>query len=412
MPKTIFNMAKVYICFLVLGCSAFAQVSVTKDCGALGYPANDTQVIAACIADHPHSRIVFPKVNGCGTQFDYKTDVPLVPAAHEQVFEGEVGNGREYCGVNIWAPNGGVRLTDWNTQQGVRFDGLCFQGYGAPPDTDGVLISVSGVEFSHGCADHYTGHGFNIKGNVSQQSNASLGYFVKNRTIWNGGDGVHIEGGDAQVGTFIEIDAEQNSGYGINDQSAYGNTFIGYHGNANALGCINTKDGSVQSGSFLSPYCEGDQDPPHFGSGNIVLGGIFAPESNGRYSQSYTAAGWNGWTFSLINPYTSGNIALRMKSTGYKLLTFYTGNTEVTRFTVTAAGDAVINGVTLAKNGYAYFGQKIRFQTLYQSEGSVVTNSGCGGIEIKWNNSPLIAVGDPVGWRCVSGQWRSLGVIQ
>ena len=54
--KLLGPLAIVFVCS-----SAFSQISVTRDCGVIGYPADDTATIQACLDDHPGTHIVFQK---------------------------------------------------------------------------------------------------------------------------------------------------------------------------------------------------------------------------------------------------------------------------------------------------------------------------------------------------------------
>ena len=141
------------------------------------------------------------------------------------------------------------------------------------------------------------------------------------------------------------------------------------------------------------------------------MGGVVGYETNGRYSVSYSARGWRGWTWQLDNPYPNGNIALQMRSQLSKIFSFYTGNTPVWTITVGQNGGFSMTGGFIYENKTLYLPDRLRYKTLYTSDGAVITGSPCGGVEVKWNNSPTIAVGDPVGWRCVNNTWHSIGPI-
>jgi len=390
---------------LLLSSLAGAQLNVLRDCGARGYPADDTKALQACFDASPGKHYLFPKVNKSG-EFDYKITAPLRVKGREPWLEGEVGNGLGYGGVNILAPHGGLILEQPDTFV-PKVQGLCFLGY-SPEGTraNGIEVRAAGTQLIDVCASYFGGNGVFINGDVKRGNNSSLTKMLgTNRLNHNGAYGLHIEGHDAQVGVFEGIDAEDNLGWGIQEQSALGNVFVEPHADGNRAGCYNTKQASVQSGVWINPYCEGDQPNSNYGSLNIVLGG-----ANGATpgNQVYAAGGWQGWTYELSNPVPNGNIALRLRADAARMFVFYNGNSEVSRLTVDKSGNWNFNGFFFNANGSAYFPTTLRLgASVSQSTGSVVTGSGCAGAEIKWNDSIKIAVGDSVGWRCIAGTWHS-----
>src|SRR5438874_2645314 len=120
--KILIFLALAFVCAM-----SYAQVNVTRDCGALGYPADDTATLQACLDSSPGKHFIFPKVNGPG-ELDYKITAPLHVKGREPWLQGEVGNGLGYGGVNIYAPNGGLILEQPDTFV-PKVESLCFFGY-------------------------------------------------------------------------------------------------------------------------------------------------------------------------------------------------------------------------------------------------------------------------------------------
>ncbi len=105
---------------------------------------------------------------------------------------------------------------------------------------------------------------------------------------------------------------------------------------------------------------------------------------------------------------TYSQVKTQVKDSLYNRLTAHLINLYVDK-----SGNWSFNGFIFDTNGSAYFPKSVRLgPRIYQTTGSVVAGSGCGGVEIKWNDSPNITVGDPaVGWRCIAGVWHSFGEI-
>jgi hypothetical protein len=404
------DLKKHLVLVIFLTSLATAQVNVIHDCKAKGYPADDTAALQACFDANPGKHYIFPKVNK-STDYDYKISSPLRVKGREPWLQGEIGNGLGYGGVNILAPNGGLILEQPDTFV-PKVQGLCLLGHSPAPNTaNGIEVRAAGTQLIDICASYFGGNGVFINGDVNRGNNSNLTkMYGTNRLAGNGKDGLHIEGHDTQVGIFEGIDAEQNAGWGINEQSAIGNVFVQPHGSENAAGCYNTKQASVQSGVWINPYCEGGQPHSNYGSWNIVLGGFNGGTPG---NQVYTASGWQGWTYELSNPIPDGNIALRLKAGESRMLLFFKGDSEVSRLVVDKDGNWSFNGFQFHSNGIAFLPTSFRLgPRLFQSSGTLMTNPKCGDAEVRWNDSPQIAVGDPVGWRCIAGKWHSFGEIR
>ena len=89
--------------------------------------------------------------------------------------------------------------------------------------------------------------------------------------VGNKGDGVYCQGGDANAGIGIALNIMGNGGWGINDQSFLGNTWIACHtpGNGNwstgVGGPYRAPGGGNSRTLFLGCYSESDQAPSQVG---------------------------------------------------------------------------------------------------------------------------------------------------
>lgn len=88
-----------------------------------------------------------------------------------------------------------------------------------------------------------------------------------------GSDGVFIVGPDSNAGTFTSIDVVDCRGWGINDHSFLGNTWIGCHTNNNKGGSYNVQNSTAAS-LFMGCYSEVGQPPARFHKAVVAMGGL------------------------------------------------------------------------------------------------------------------------------------------
>lgn len=116
-------------------------------------------------------------------------------------------------------------------------------------------------------------------------------------------DGFHLEGGDAQVCTFIGCNSSTNGGWGFNDEGFLGNVYIGCHVMGNnqtnrasadsqvgSFRCSNVNGASIYLGCYIENPTIGeicDLSPPC-----VVIGGIMA--SSRYYASTNQALVING----------------------------------------------------------------------------------------------------------------------
>lgn len=148
-------------------------------------------------------------------------------------------------GGNSGAANG---ITLWNTATLQNVSVQSFSNYG-------VLISSS---LSTG-----TARGWRLR-DVAIVTNAS--------------DGLHVDGNsnaDSNAGVAESLLLNQNGGWGVNDHSFGGNTYIGNLSQGNVLGSFKA-DSANGKGLFLDCYQEQSDPPPSIIAPNMVIGGVLA----------------------------------------------------------------------------------------------------------------------------------------
>jgi hypothetical protein len=155
-----------------------------------------------------------------------------------------------------------------------------------PASLDGILIDgAHGVKIENVDVENVGGNGFHIKGIRDKYHNAN-NWQIENCLAYNcGKNGLLVEGGEAQAGLCISLDASSNQGWGIVDNSGLGNAYIACHASENKVGSY-TVNHPITGGlepspsnysSFLACYAEGGSAPdfteaPYI----IVVGGNLA----------------------------------------------------------------------------------------------------------------------------------------
>lgn len=409
-----------YLAYLVLGCAAFAQTNVMRDCpGVTGDGVTDDySALQACLNVNAGRHIFFPKtqiVDSSGNHPDYHISQALHMKGYEQWLDGEVG-GEAFGGVQIKCDAGGIEAKQSEGVYAPRISNLYPRGANQyVAGSVGIHISAGQALLEHSTAYHFE-TGIRID-SMSAAENANLFHLTDVRSISNSGDGIYIFGENSNAGITERVSVQNNGGYGINDQSFLGNTHIQPHAAYNALGDYNTK-GNPQRNSWINPYSEGGSPISHFKSGDVVINGVIGSGFDVRDGGYLYQPGIIYSTGFRFNGGADGGHVLSQDAAGYKIFQWRdaTGG-EQWRLSVNAGSWSLSSGSTQyfsASGGSLYFPTNIfrLGQNLYFSTGSQVTGSACGsGTQIRFNDSPTIAVGDPVGWRCLGGQWHSFGTI-
>ncbi len=129
-----------------------------------------------------------------------------------------------------------------------------------------------------------SGDGFAVVADTgASPATAANGFRADQILIQNvNGDGVYIQGGDANAGIFNGIDVEGYKGWGVWDYAFLGNTHIGHQvapgGSCQGPYRANNVNGRSQ---FISCYAEGGSGNSEIISPNMVFGGFAAENITG-----------------------------------------------------------------------------------------------------------------------------------
>ena len=185
---------------------------------------------------------------------------------------------------------------------------VCFYQYQATPSngSDGALISNMSIINRRNAAGtlgygvlinsrakldnvlvrNFRQDGFRIVADTSVAPN----YYNANNwkmkdciAVSNTGNGLYVQGGDANAGICIGLDCRNNGGWGIYDESFLGNLYLGCHTANNTSGGYKTTNLNARN-VFTGCYTEGGE-VQSLVSPTLVLGGILADPialGNGR----------------------------------------------------------------------------------------------------------------------------------
>ena len=137
----------------------------------------------------------------------------------------------------------------------------------APGSNPGVKLSANGVAMM-GCAvEAFGGAGVHVRSGTLADAfvvdgvyNANCWYLERVRVYNNKTNGLFVEGIDSNAGNAVMLDSTGNTGWGVYDQSAFGNCYWGPHLDGNTLGAVRIGTQS-QGCRFFGIYKEGDATP-------------------------------------------------------------------------------------------------------------------------------------------------------
>lgn len=120
-----------------------------------------------------------------------------------------------------------------------------FQWPTAAQDCHGIHVRAYGI--IEDCqVEYFQTDGINIHCNglapptSDIAGNVNCAYVRSCYCSWNARDGVHVEGPDTNVNTFVNLSCTNNGGWGVYDGSYLGNVYIGCHTAGNAWTSYNT----------------------------------------------------------------------------------------------------------------------------------------------------------------------------
>jgi len=169
--------------------------------------------------------------------------------------------------------------------------GLLNGGTGAV--CDGILNRGPGTRITNVWTDSFRRNGIRIVAAMGSggatEGNANLWYLNDVSCLRNGGDGLYIDGSDANAGLALKVNCSNNLNYGIVESSLLGNTYIGCHTDGNTLGSIVT-DGATNSSVFIGCYAETGE--ASIIAPSLIIGGLNS--SSARVTAASTGLVLNG----------------------------------------------------------------------------------------------------------------------
>lgn len=257
---------------------------------------DDADAIQACLNENPGAHIYFTKVRGlppsplpASLPPDYYLSKPIVPCGSDQRLDGSSGMQSVGTLLRFASGSAGIEIIKNTTlsastpcpypyaPQGVRIESMFLNGGTATPGSvqagaNGITIRSTFARVDNVTTQYFGQHGIEIWSDISQ------GYlpdaFQLTHVIMQGnrGDGLYVHGGDTNVGTVINSSAIGNGGWGFNDDSFLGNTYVQPHASTNVLGAYRSP-GAVSNNLFLNPYAELGQPKSDIGPASMVIGG-------------------------------------------------------------------------------------------------------------------------------------------
>jgi len=101
------------------------------------------------------------------------------------------------------------------------------------------------------------------------------------------GDGLYVVGSDANAGMCLGLDSSSNGGWGFNDESFLGNTYLACHTASNTTGPYRSTNANARN-IFIGCYSEGGQPDSHVVGPSQIVGGLHAAGSAFGFSSGST----------------------------------------------------------------------------------------------------------------------------
>jgi hypothetical protein len=218
-------------------------------------------------------------------------------------------------GVDDWQYAGAT----WCTISGVAIMSVG----GGTTDTHGIVIRAV-TKLSEVYVRHFGGDGVRVEADAGSANPVPYGN-ASNTTLHhvecggNGGDGFRINGRDASACLLSACKSIANGGWGFNDTSLLGNTYLACENDGSTAGSFRCP-GGVTSSVYFGCYSEVSGE--ELSAACVVIGGQFAQV--GLHANDTPALVLCGGGLSIGAPYFQRNAA------GAKVIVFATGETGAT----------------------------------------------------------------------------------
>lgn len=152
-------------------------------------------------------------------------------------------------------------------------------GKGTDRTAHGIAFGAGRVSIDDVLVEKFSGQGVEI-------STANLWRLHRCASRWNGGDGLHLSGANANAGVAVQLDTTGNGGAGIREDGVtLGSTFVACHAAEN-LGGAYLIGGNNSSSVLVGCYSESGQKPSRIGQRTLSLGGT--------HGAGWDTSGWPG----------------------------------------------------------------------------------------------------------------------
>jgi hypothetical protein len=267
-------------------------------------------------------------------------------------------------------------------------------------------------------------------------ANANSWYLSGCTTSANTGDGLYVSGADSNAGNCIALTAIANGGWGVNENSFLGNTYVGCNTDGNTLGGYTSTNVNARN-MFLNCYAEGNQPASSISYPSMVIGGLISVTAtspallgsiNGIYSIGQFTTGSMGLNFGLSNTTSKqmqfvdtggalnwsqdrvlGRVGWKWANLGLpSFIDFYDRNaTPANGY----ARDLSASNGNLGLSEY-YFGEFNQMKLRGLRAAAPTTGAHLQG-DIVYNSAPIS--GGYIGWVCTTagtpGTWNTFGLI-
>lgn len=131
------------------------------------------------------------------------------------------------------------------------------------------------VKIDHCIVRGFEEHGIHMHGQTGVGATGIAdGWSVKNtRILVCGGNGLHVNGNDANVGYAEGVECSSNEGFGYYDNASYCNTYVACMSHFNGLGSFYNRNGTGLGGVYVGCYTE-HAGLCDFDANVLVLGGV------------------------------------------------------------------------------------------------------------------------------------------
>jgi len=434
-------------------------VDVITDCGAVGDGVTpDGPTIQRCLNQHPGQIISFRKTRPTGSP-DYYVNVTLTMKGLGQKIRCESAGGSENQ-VNLLFPSGVTGIViDNKYAQFASVEGCSLHGsdpWKLTPQpvgtSDGIRIYGHGARIANVGVFYFARHGIAID-TTHYAGNANNFLVERVRSLFKRGDGFYVSGGDSNAGVFIQDDASANQGWGFEEHSFLGNTYIAPMTESNGAGPYKAINPAAIN-TFIGGYSEEDQHPSQINYRNLVIGGDQGASFNYSLGPFVMDTDIRG---TVMTPVTVDDpLALSDDAHPYAikfgngfntgdgtLITLWNGRpTPARHLGLRRTGPngwwgwrccqnsdlqgfknySLLMGDGRTEESSGYY-PKVWFPNGFFLESDTVTSSRvyvdaspavpanpCTNQQIVFNSAPV--AGGFIGWTCVSGSWKGFGIIE